>query len=80
MSPVIPTVKLKANHYMKIDTSKPRLPINRLKRPVKQKSSLPTGNEINEEERSAFSENFERDFLKKGAEEFKEWLGKRELK
>jgi len=65
---------------MKIDTSKPRLPINRLKRPVKQKSSLPSDNEINEKETSVFSENFERDFLKKGAEKFKEWLGKRELK
>lgn len=65
---------------MKIDTSKPRLPINRLKRPVKQKSLLPTDDKINEEERSAFSENFERDFLKKGAEKFREWLGKCQLK
>jgi len=65
---------------MKIDTSKPRLPINRLKRPVKPKSSLPSDNEINEEEISVFSEGFERDFLKKGAEKFKEWLGKCELK
>ena len=65
---------------MKIDTSKPRLPINRLKRPVKQKSSFPTDDEINEEDISVSSENFERDFLKKGAEKFREWLGKCELK
>ncbi len=80
ISAVIPVVKSKTDHFMKIDTTKPRLPIDRLKRPVKQKSLLPVGNENNEQERSAFSENFERDFLKKGAEEFKEWLVKCELK
>lgn len=65
---------------MKIDTSKPRLPINRLKRPVKQKSSLQSDNEINGEEISVFSGDFEREFLKKGAKKFNQWLGKCELK
>ena len=66
---------------MKIDTSSPRLPINRLKRPLIQKSlSLPNDNEISEREMSVFSEDFERDILQKGAEKFKEWLDRRELK
>lgn len=66
---------------MKINTDGPRLPINRLKRPLKQRPpSLPSDNDINAEENSLLSENFEREFVQQGAKKFKEWLKKFELK
>ena len=66
---------------MKIDTSNPRLPINRLKRPLKQNLPLSENeNPIEQEENSNFSETFERLLLKDGAERFEKWLEKLDLK
>jgi hypothetical protein len=66
---------------MKIDTSGPRLPINRLKRPLKQHTLLPENdNQIDPEDNSNFSETFERSVLQDGAKKFEEWLEKLEIK
>ena len=66
---------------MKIDTSSPRLPTNRLKRPLKQKTS-PSENEhpTDTEENSNFAEAFERLILQDGAKRFEKWLEKLEIK
>lgn len=53
---------------MKIDTSSPRLPINRLKHPLKQKAPLPENeNQIYPEEKAIFLETFERLIIQDGA-------------
>ena len=66
---------------MKIDTSSPRLPINRLKRPLKQQTSLPENeNSTEREENSKFSETFERLILQDGAKRFEKWIEKLEIK
>jgi hypothetical protein len=66
---------------MKIDTSSPRLPINRLKRPLKQKSLLPENDDqIDTEDNSNFSETFERLILDDGAKKFEQWLENLEIK
>ncbi len=66
---------------MKIDTSSSlRLPVGRLKHPVKQKTSiLPSDVEVDEQKMSVFSEDFERGIVRSGAQRFKAWLEKCEL-
>jgi hypothetical protein len=62
---------------MKIDTSNPRIPLHRLKHPVKEKlHPLEVEAGIEKTEESAFSETFERELLQKGAKKFKEQLEK----
>jgi hypothetical protein len=66
---------------MKIDTSNPRLPINRLKHPLKQKTSLSENENSTEgEQNSNFSETFERLILQDGAKRFKKWIKQLEIK
>ncbi len=66
---------------MKIDTSSLRIPLHRLKHPVKEKlHSTKDGAGTEEKEDSAFSEIFERELLVKGVKKFKEWLEKLEIK
>jgi hypothetical protein len=58
---------------MKIDTSSPRIPLHRLKHPVKEKPYLPEGEAgIDAKADSAFSETFERELIQEGARKFKE--------
>jgi hypothetical protein len=66
---------------MKIDTSSPRIPLHRLKHPVKE-SLHPSKGKANVvvKEESSISEEFERALLQKGAKKFNEWLKKFEIK
>ena len=62
---------------MKIDTTKPRIPLDRLKHPVKPTLALPTAtteDKIEKTDQSEFSDAFERAIIKRGAIKFKEWL------
>ena len=66
---------------MRIDTNSPRLPINRLKRLLKQKSPVSENeNPIDLEEESNFSETFERLVIQEGAKRFEKWIAKLEIK
>lgn len=66
---------------MKIDTSGPRIPLHRLKHPVKEKPCLSEGEAgINKKTDSAFSDAFERELTQDGARKFKKWLEKFEIK
>ncbi len=66
---------------MKIDTSSPRLPINRLKRPLKQNAPLSENEKtIDDQENTNFSETFERSVLQDGAKRFEKWIEKLEIK
>lgn len=66
---------------MKIDGSSPRIPLNRLKHPLRQKPPRAAGDDENAApETSAFSENFERDIVRDGAKRFEKWLEKLEIK
>lgn len=66
---------------MKIDTSSPRIPLHRLKHPVRENLRLPKREAgVKKKEESSFSETFEREFLEKGAKKFNEWLDKFEIK
>ena len=66
---------------MKIDSSTLRLPINRLKRPLKQKTSLSENEHPNgTEENANFAEEFERLILQDGARRFEKWLKKLDIK
>ncbi len=66
---------------MKIDTNSPRIPLHRLKHPIKEKSYLPRGEaDTDGKEESPISEAFERELLQKGARKFKAWLEKFEAK
>lgn len=66
---------------MKIDKSSPRIPLHRLKHPVKEKPYLPEDEtDIVGKFNSAFSETFERELTREGARKFKEWLEKFETK
>ncbi len=66
---------------MKIDTGSPRIPLDRLKHPLKQSSPLAGIREgIEAEESSVFSETFERDILQTGAKRFEKWIEKFEIK
>ncbi len=75
---------------MKINTTNDgdnsRLPINRLKRPLKQRlqpaeeANRSSEKQTRSEEKSPSADAFEREILKDGAERFKEWLKKFEIK
>lgn len=66
---------------MKIDTSSPRIPLHRLKHPVKEKPCLSEGEaDTDAKVDSAFSDTFERELIQKGARKFKAWLEKFEIK
>jgi hypothetical protein len=66
---------------MKIDTSSPRIPLHRLKHPVKEnRYSAESEAGIDAKVDSAFSETFERELIQDGARKFKEWLEKFEIK
>ena len=68
---------------MKIDTSEPRLPLNRLKHPLEPKSTLPAAAAENETEKvdhAEFSDAFERAIIKRGARKFQEWLDELDIK
>ncbi len=66
---------------MKIDTSQSRLPLNRLKHPLKQKSMPPSSEkQIDERKESGFYEAFERELVRDGAKQFKNWVEKIEIK
>lgn len=65
---------------MKIDTSSPRIPLHRLKHPVKENPYLPNGEAVvSEKTESGFSETFERELIQEGARKFKKWLEKFEI-
>jgi hypothetical protein len=62
---------------MKIDTTEPRLPLNRLKHPLEPKPILPAAaaeNEIEKMDNAEFADAFERAIIKRGAKKFREWL------
>jgi len=63
---------------MKIDTSSPRIPLHRLKHPVKEKPNSATGEAG--VDAKADSDAFERELMQEGARKFKEWLEKLEIK
>ncbi len=66
---------------MKIDGTNIRIPLHRLKHPLKQKPSQTENATPSETEREiTFSDDFERDLLEKGAERFKRWIEKLEIK
>lgn len=69
---------------MKIDTGSPRIPLDRLKHPLKQSSPLAGIREGIEAEESSvfseFSETFEREILQTGAKRFEKWIEKFEIK
>lgn len=73
---------------MKIDTaSSPRLPVDRLKRPLIKPVPRPLAaaekefeNDVEAAEKSVFSESFERELLQNGAKQFEKWLEKIEIK
>ncbi len=62
---------------MKIDTSSPRIPLHRLKHPVKEphlaKGKVGVDAKVD-------SDAFERELTQEGARKFKEWLEKLEVK
>ncbi len=63
---------------MKIDTSSPRIPLHRLKHPVKEnRYSAESEAGI---DAKADSDTFERELTREGARKFKEWLEKLEIK
>ncbi len=62
---------------MKIDTSSPRIPLDRLKHPVKQPQSTKGEAGVNAK---ADSDTFERELTQSDARKFKEWLEKFEIK
>lgn len=66
---------------MKIDTGSPRIPLDRLKHPLKRKSSLAdNGDDIEAKENSVFSETFEREIIQTGAKRFEKWIEKFDIK
>lgn len=66
---------------MKIDGTNIRIPLHRLKHPLKQKPLQTENANPTEVEREAIlSDDFEREILEKGAERFKRWIGKLEIK
>lgn len=66
---------------MKIDTGSPRIPLHRLKHPLREKSPLPEAeNSPAASDEPTFSDDFERDILEAGAERFKKWLEKLQIK
>ena len=66
---------------MKINDGAQRLPINRLKHPLREKSP-PRGEPDNAriEPETAFAETFERRLIQDGAKRFQEWLAGLEVK
>jgi hypothetical protein len=66
---------------MKIDTTSPRIPLHRLKHPLREHTRLPEREaDVDAKADSAFSEAFERELMQAGARKFKEWLEKFEIK
>lgn len=63
---------------MKIDTSSPRIPLNRLKHPVKDKQYAAESDAGIDAK--VDSDTFERELTQAGARKFREWLEKLEIK
>ena len=62
---------------MKIDGTNIRIPLHRLKHPLKQKPlQIEITNPIEAERETTFSDDFERELLEKGAERIKRWIEK----
>lgn len=60
---------------MKIDNSAQRLPINRLKHPLREKSPLQSESDnARTKPETVFAETFERRLIQDGAKRFQEWL------
>lgn len=65
---------------MKIDTTEPRIPLNRLKHPLRQALFEEKKADENNNIKAISSEDFEREIIRKGAKRFEEWLSKIEVK
>lgn len=68
---------------MKIDNTKPRIPLHRLKYPLEPKISQPeqaAEDEIKKEDEAESCDAFERAFIKRGARKFQEWLNELDIK
>ena len=68
---------------MKIDNTKPRIPLDRLKHPLEPKSP-PTAaaaeNEVEMTDNAEFLDAVERAIIKRGARKFQEWLDELDIK
>ena len=68
---------------MKIDTTNPRIPLDRLKRPVKPTASqveTAAKDEIKKTDAAEFCDAFERAVIEDGARKFKKWLDELDIK
>lgn len=59
---------------MKIDTTDPRIPLNRLKHPLRQALSEEKKEDESIDIKAISSEDFEREVIRDGAKRFEEWL------